>query len=145
MTMKTNSAHIPLSAALIVLLLTSSAHAESWGPFSSLVEQSEYIAQYQEIIRDGRVIRRRLAHVYWEVKGSKAAEVAANDFDLKLNPWTYQEFKSIRGRLVSKFVFYGRGQKLLHLSVEEDLLKYPGTTFEDDEFLLNGEPEIVCS
>lgn len=143
--MKTKRVRIPIAATLLVLLLTSFAQAESWSPFSKLLDESEYIAQYQEIIRDGKVVRRRLAHVFLEGKGSKAAEAARNDSDLKLSPWTYQEFKTIRGRLVSKFVFYGRGQRLLHLSADEDLIKYPGTTFEEDEFLLDGEPEVVCS
>lgn len=141
--MKTKLARVPFATVPIVLLLTSFAQAESWSSFSDLIEQSEYIAQYQEIIRDGKVVRRRLAHVFLEVKDSKAPEVARNDFNLKLSPWTYQEFKTIRGRLVSKFVFYGRGQMLVHLPVDDDLVKYPGATSE--ELLLNGEPEVACS
>ena len=142
--MNTNAVRTALSVLLALLSSTTFARAESWAPFSELIDDSDYIAQYQLRIRDGKAegngatVGRRLVRLYWEAKDAKAASLARTE--LPLEPWTLQDFKKSSDKLVTVFVFYGRGQHLWTVAASNDVILYPGPT----ERFSYGE-EIACS
>ena len=111
-------------AALLCLLITSS-FAETWAPFSFLVNDSDFIAQYQELTRDGKVVGTRLVAVYWEKKDFVRPK-DLNDW----KPWTLADYKSETDVVKTKFVFLARGQHLWTAESTNGVIQYPGSTAE---------------
>ncbi len=124
-----------LSGCLVLCAFPSAACAESWPPFSKMIDDSDYIAQYQKLIRGDKVVGRRLVQVYWQAKDFKAPASLSEG-----KAWTLKDYKPSTDRVVTEFVFYGRGQHLWTVSPAHGVVLYPGETSEWD----SGE-EIACS
>ncbi len=110
-----------------LLILTSSlVLSEAWLPFSHLIKDSDFIAQYQELVRQEGVIGSRLVRVYWEKDGFKRPKY------LRFwKPWTLEQFSKKTDVLVTKFVFCGsRGQHLWTVAPENGVIQFPGVTAE---------------
>lgn len=132
---------------LVVFFLSGVSRAESWGTFSHLIAESDYIAQYQVHTRGGKAIGRRLVQVYWQAKDFDDAQIS-NDakpwnlhdvlaLDVKPNP---EEFNHRTDGVTTQFEFFGRGQPLWTASAEKGFIIYPGSTAE-----LGVETEIAGS
>src|SRR5688500_11179221 len=94
---------------------TGVLRAETWAPFCQMLEGCDYVAQYQELVRDGEVVGRRLVRVYW-IDEAKAARLPLPK-DL---PWKLADFKPATDRAETVFEFQGRGQHLWTVSPDRD-------------------------
>ncbi len=126
---------IRLTLVFFLISFHGMARAETWTPFSELVEDSDFIAQYQEISREGKIYGSRLVQVYWERHGFERSS-ALNAW----KPWSPEDYDPQRDTLITRFVFWGRGQHLYTISEDKGVICYPGSTAEP------GTPmEIRCS
>jgi hypothetical protein len=100
-----------LAFACLVWAFPQFSCAELWPPFSKMIDDSDHIAQYQELIRGDQVVGRRLVQVYWQAKDFKAPASLGEG-----KPWTREAFKPNTDRVITKFVFHGRGQHLWTVS-----------------------------
>jgi len=101
-----------------------------------LINDSDCIAQSQELIRGGKVVRVRLVKIYWEKDGFIHPEPIG-----KKGTWDLSEFDRHTDVLVTKFHFYGRGKHLWTTVPQNGVIQYPGITSELDE----PGSEISCS
>jgi len=112
-----------LTLTALIWFVGSVARAESWTRFSSFIEGSDFIAQYQELTRDGQVVGTRLVEVYWEEEGFERPEHM-----VRWKPWRLEDYRGETDVLTTKFVFYGRGQHFWTAEPRGGVVQYPGST-----------------
>lgn len=126
----------PVLAVSLLFLDPTVIRGESWGPFSGLIQDADYIAQHQRLTRNGKTIGTRLVTVYWKDKDFQEGLLG----DLGEKPWTLSDYRRETDEVTTVFAFYGRGQHLWTVSPEKGVILYPGITTHRTP----GE-EIACS
>jgi hypothetical protein len=113
------------------------ASAEHWNSFSAFIVRVDYVAQHQELVRDGKVIGKRIVREYWRDK----------DFDEKLivrpreaKAWSFSEYNYKTDTLTTAFEFYGDGTCLWKTAPINGAILYPGISTDG-----NPGAEVACS
>jgi hypothetical protein len=130
---------------IVSIQVSISAFAESWSSFSHLVDESDYIAQYQNLMRNGNVIGSRLVKVYWQRGDLDESAISRTRDRYVPQPklWSLSDFNLKSDTIETVFLFYGRGQHLWTAGSPKGFILYPGRTVTDN----GGTPgcEIACS
>ena len=128
-----------LTGVLLVLPASSDSNraaCEYWGPFSNLIDVSDYIARHEVLVRGGNVVNQRLVTTYWKATGfAVPIKYPASQ------PWNRADYDYRTDHLETRFVFHNVSQLLWTARATQGVLLYPGITAIPNKW----GKEIACS
>ncbi len=109
-------------------------------PFSWYIDKSDFIGQYQTLLRDGDTVGSRLVEVYWEKDG----------YDGKIGlgswkAWDLDDFNKDTDILVTTFVFNTTVLGNFHVSPDKGMIQFPYDHKHGDSMAVPVGGDVSCS